>query len=275
MPEPTVEPFVSHAIVLDGLDLTLAAGLVLVAGGVSLLLRLGLEKRLAIASVRTVVQLLLLGLVLRYVFDPKSHWLLAVIVGVMLLAASHAAVQRSESRFRGLTLLALLSLTISAMLTTVVVTGLIVGVRPWYEPRYMIPLLGMILGNGLTGVSLCIDHLLTALREKRDHIEMDLAMGATRWEAARGPLRDAIRRGMIPILNSMSVVGIVAIPGMMTGQILAGADPAQAAKYQIVVMFMIAGATSLCCIMMAMLIYRRMFNNRHQLRAESIRKISV
>ncbi len=275
MPEVTPEPFVSHAVVLDGLDLTLAAGLVLVAGLVSLLLRLGLEKRLAIASVRTVVQLLLLGLVLRYVFEPSSHWLLAVIVAVMLLAASHSAVQRSESRFPGLTLLALISLAVSAMLTTVVVTGLIVGVEPWYEPRYMIPLLGMILGNGLTGVSLCIDHLLTSLREKQGHIEMDLAMGATRWEAARGPLRDAVRRGMIPILNSMSVVGIVAIPGMMTGQILAGADPAEAAKYQIVVMFMIAAATSLCCIMMALLIYRRMFNSRHQLRAESIKKISV
>jgi UDP-glucose/iron transport system permease protein len=275
MPDPAIDVFVSRAVVLDGLDLSLAAGLVLVAGIVSLWLRLGLEKRLLIASIRTVVQLLLLGMVLRFVFEPRSHWLLAVIVAVMLLAASHAAVQRSESRFPGLTLLALVSLAVSAMLTTIVVTGLIIGVEPWYEPRYMIPLLGMILGNGLTGVSLCVDHLLTSLREKRGRIEMDLAMGATRWEAARVPLRDAVRRGMIPIINSMSVVGIVAIPGMMTGQILAGADPAEAAKYQIVVMFMIAAATSLCCISMAMLIYRRLFNSRHQLRAESISRSSV
>lgn len=270
MPDAAAEQFVSRAVVLDGLDLTVAAGLVLLAGLVSLMLRLGLEKRLAIASVRTVVQLTLLGLILRFVFDPSAHWLLAIVVAVMLLAASHEAVRRSESRFRGLTLLALVSLTLSAMFTTVVVTGVIVGVRPWYEPRYMVPLLGMILGNGLTGVSLCVDHLLTTLREKGGHIEMDLAMGATRWEAARGPLRDAVRRGMIPIINTMSVVGIVSIPGMMTGQILAGADPAQAAKYQIVVMFMIAAATSLCCILMALLIYRRLFNARHQLRAEHI-----
>ncbi len=270
MPDPTTNEFISHAIALDSWDLSLAAGLVLIAGVVSLLLRLGLEKRLLIASVRTVVQLLLLGLVLRFVFEPTSHWLLAVIVAVMLLAASHSAVQRSDTRFPGLTLLALISLAVSAMLTTIVVTALIIGVEPWYQPRYMIPLLGMILGNGLTGVSLCVDQLLTTLRDKRSHIEMDLAMGATRWEAARDPLRNAVRRGMIPILNSMSVVGIVAIPGMMTGQILAGADPAQAAKYQIVVMFMIAAATSLCCIMMALLIYRRLFNSRHQLRAEHI-----
>ena len=275
MPEQVANEFVSRAVVLSGWDLAIAAGLVVLAGVVSLVLRLGLEKRLGIASVRTVVQLMLLGLVLRFVFDPSAHWLLAIVVAVMLLAASHEAVRRSESRFRGLTLLALLSLSLSAMFTTVVVTAVVVGVEPWYEPRYMIPLLGMILGNGLTGISLCVDSLLTTLREKRNHIEADLAMGATRWEAARGPLRDAVRRGMIPIINSMSVVGIVSIPGMMTGQILAGADPAEAAKYQIVVMFMIAGATSLCCIMMALLIYRRLFNARHQLRAEHIHKFET
>ena len=272
MPDPVANEFVSRAVVLDGWDLSIAAGLVLLAGVVSLLLRLGLEKRLVVAAVRAVVQLMLLGLILRYVFEPRAHWLLMVVVAVMLLAASHEAVRRSESRFRGLTLLALVSLTLSAMFTTIVVTGVIIGVRPWYEPRYMIPLLGMILGNGLTGVSLCVDHLLTTLREKRGFIEMDLAMGATRWEAARGPLREAVRRGMIPIINTMSVVGIVSIPGMMTGQILAGADPSQAAKYQIVVMFMIAASTSLCCILMALLIYRSLFNARHQLRAERIRK---
>lgn len=275
MPEPVVNEFISRAVVLDGIDLAIAAGLVILAGLVSLGFRLGLEKRLAIASVRTVVQLMLLGLILRFVFNPSAHWLLAIVVAVMLLMASREAVRRSESRFRGLTLLALISLTLSAMFTTVIVTGIIVGVDPWYEPRYMIPLLGMILGNGLTGVSLCVDSLLATLREKRGHIETDLSLGATRWEAARGPLRDAVRRGMIPIINSMSVVGIVSIPGMMTGQILAGADPAQAAKYQIVVMFMIAAATSLCCIMMALLIYRRLFNTRHQLRAELICKNSV
>lgn len=273
MPDPATPEFVSRAVVLSGWDLTLSAGLVVVAGLVSLVLRLGLEWRLLVAASRTVLQLFVLGLVLRFVFEPSSHWLLALIVAVMLLAASHAAVQRSERRFPGLTILALTCLAVSAMFTTVVVTGLVVGVDPWYEPRYMIPLLGMILGNGLTGVSLCVDSLLASLHDSRGHIEMDLAMGATRWEAARGPLRDAVRRGMIPILNSMSVVGIVAIPGMMTGQILAGADPAEAAKYQIVVMFMIAAATSLCCILMALMIYRRLFNSRHQLRADSIRKV--
>jgi len=275
MPDPAAGEFVSRAIELSLWDLLIALGLVVLAGGVSLVLRLGLETRLAIASIRAVIQLMLLGLVLKFVFDPSAHWLLAVVVAVMLLMASREAVRRSERRFKGLTLLALASLAISAVFTTIIVTGVIIGVDPWYEPRYLIPLLGLILGNGLTGVSLCVDTLLTTLHDKRGHIESDLAMGATKWEAAREPLRNAVRRGMIPIINSMSVVGVVSIPGMMTGQILAGADPAQAARYQIVVMAMIAAATSLCCIFITLMIYRRMFNCRHQLRGEAILKAST
>jgi putative ABC transport system permease protein len=99
---------------------------------------------------------------------------------------------------------------------------------------------------------------------------MELAHGATRWEAARDVLRDAVRRGMIPIINSMMVVGVVSLPGMMTGQILAGADPLRAVKWQIVVMFMIAAATSLGCIAVAMLTYKRLFNARHQLAVDLI-----
>jgi len=129
----------------------------------------------------------------------------------------------------------------------------------------------MILGNGLTGISLCLDTLLERLDERRAGVEADLACGATRWEAAREPLREAVRKGMIPILNSMTVAGLVSLPGMMTGQILAGAEPLQAVRYQIVVMFMIAAATSLGGILVAMMVYRRMFNERHQLRRGMIR----
>jgi len=101
---------------------------------------------------------------------------------------------------------------------------------------------------------------------------MELAHGATRWEAARAPLSDAVRRGMIPIINSMMVAGLVSLPGMMTGQILAGEDPLKAVEYQIVVMFMIAAATSLGCMLIAVLVYHRLFNARHQLLSDLITK---
>jgi putative ABC transport system permease protein len=260
------------AIQLSALDLVVSAVLVLAAGAVSVALRLGMERRLAIAAARTVVQLLLVGYVLRFVFGLATVPAVLAMAAVMVTAASRAAVQRASRTFGGATLRAFLTLVVCGLLTTFTVTRLVIGVEPWWQPRYLIPLLGMVLGNGLTGISLCLDTLLESLSDRRAEVEMELALGATRWEAARGPLREAVRRGMIPIVNSMMVVGLVSLPGMMTGQILAGASPLEAVKYQIVIMFMVAGATSLGCIGMAMLVYRRLFNERHQLRAERIRR---
>jgi putative ABC transport system permease protein len=132
----------------------------------------------------------------------------------------------------------------------------------------------MVLGNALTGISLSLDQLLASLDDRRDRVEMALSLGATAWEAARDPMREAVRQGMIPIINAMTVAGIVSLPGMMTGQILEGADPLNAVAYQIVVMFMIAGATALGGMLTAMAVFRRLFNERHQLRAEKIEKIA-
>ena len=253
------------AVPISAWQLVIASLLILVTGGVSLALRLGLERSLAIAALRTVVQLMLIGYVLKWVFAVDSPWVLAVAMTIMIAAAAHAAIGRSKHLYAGILERSFVSLFFSGLLTTFIVTGAIIQVRPWYHAQYVIPLLGMILGNGLTGISLALDALLESLAERRGEVEMELAQGATRWEAARAPLSDAIRRGMIPNINAMMVVGIVSLPGMMTGQILAGADPLQAVKYQIVVMFMIAAATALGCIAIALLTYRRLFNERHQL----------
>ena len=260
------------APVLSWLDLVAAAGLLLMAGMLSLVLRLGLEKRLLVAGLRTVVQLLAVGYVLRFIFTGEKALVVTAMAAVMITAAGHAAVQRSGRTFAGVHLVAFLALIASAGATIWIVTGVVIGAEPWWRPRLMIPLLGMILGNGLTGISLCLDTLLEQLHERRAAVEADLACGATRWEAAREPLREAVRKGMIPIVNAMSVAGLVSLPGMMTGQILAGAEPLQAVRYQIVVMFMIAAATSLGSIMVAVLVYRRMFNERHQLRRGIVRR---
>ena len=262
----------SGALQLSGFDVGIAAFFVLVAGSVSFALRLGLERRLAIASARTVAQLLLVGFVLRWVFGVQSAVTVGAMGIVMVVFASRAAVLRPKRTFRGAAFRSFGSLVLSSSVTTVVVTAVIVRVEPWYAPQYVIPLLGMVLGNGLTGLSLCLDHLLESFSERRWEIEMELALGATRWEAARDPVADAVRRGMIPIINSMMVVGIVSLPGMMTGQILQGADPLNAVKYQIVVMFMIAGGTAMSSIMMALLVFRRMFSAKHQLRSDLIRE---
>lgn len=255
---------------LGAFELVIAASLVFVAGAVSLGLRLQMERRLALASARTVVQLLLVGYVLTWVFEQRSPLTLFLAMALMLAAASRAAVTRSSRTFPGATGRAFGTLVLCGLATTFTVTELIVKVEPWYEPRYVIPLLGMVLGNALTGISLCLDQMLERLADRRALVEMELAHGATKWEAARDVLRESVRRGMIPIVNSMMVVGIVSLPGMMTGQILAGTDPMMAVKYQIVVMFMIAAATSLGCILIVLLVYQRLFNAKHQLLADEI-----
>jgi len=265
------DPITAGAIPLGFSDLAIAASLVAVAGGVSLTLRLGLERKLLLAATRTVVQLLLVGYVLKWVFGIDNPLAILGLALIMVAAASRAAVARPSREFSGITWRSFLTLTLSGFVTTLVVTGFIIGNGSWTKAQYVIPLLGMILGNGLTGLSLCLDHLLETLAERGREVELELSLGATRWEAARGPLAEAVRRGMIPIINSMMVVGIVSLPGMMTGQILEGADPLGAVKYQVVVMFMIAAATSVSSIMMALLVYRRLFSGRHQLRSDLIR----
>lgn len=260
----------ARALPLGPVELSLAAALVLVAGAVSLALRLGLERRLGIAAVRTVAQLLLVGYVLEWVFRIERAWVLAIVLLVMTGAAGRAAIGRSSRTFAGAALGSFVTLVVTGLATTFVVTGVIVGVRPFWRAQYAIPLLGMVLGNSLTGISLALDALLTDLDEHRDRVEMELAHGATRWEAARAPLADAARRGMIPMLNAMTVVGIVSLPGMMTGQILEGASPLEAVKYQIVVMFMLAASTALGVTGVTLLVLWRTFDDRHQLRVERI-----
>jgi putative ABC transport system permease protein len=140
----------------------------------------------------------------------------------------------------------------------------LVPVKPWYSPQFAIPLLGMILGNTLNGISLGLDRLGGELASRRLHVESLLALGATRWEAARQPIQKAIRTGMIPIINAMMVVGIVSLPGMMTGQLLAGVSPIQAVRYQIVILFLIASGTALGTVSVVLLSYRWLFNDQHQ-----------
>ncbi len=186
-------------------------------------------------------------------------------------ASPVAAVRRTERRYPGIYLAGLVSVTLSSVLTTAVVTEVVVGVQPWYDPRYVIPLMGMVLGNSLNGISLTLDRLTADLERRRDEVELWLSLGATAWEATRPLVVDAVRAGLVPILNAMTVAGIVSLPGMMTGQILAGAPPLQAVRYQIVVMFMIAGASSLGALLAGLLSFRRLTTRRHQLLVHLLR----
>jgi putative ABC transport system permease protein len=247
-----------------------AAAFVLLAGLISLALRLGLERRLLTAAARGTLQLFAVGGVLGAVFAVNDPRWVALLAAVMMAFAARAAVDRSRRRVPGSHLAAYATLVVVGGAASVAMTGLVLRVEPWWRPRYLIPLLGMILGNALTGLSLALDEMLARFDEDRDRVELELALGATAWEAARLPLREAVRRGMVPILNSLAVVGVVALPGMMTGQILQGADPNQAVRYQLLILFVLAGATSLGCVLLALFVFRAVFDEGHRLRFERI-----
>ena len=243
-------------IQLGTVELAIASLLVVSAGVVSVVLRLGMERRLGIAAIRTVLQLGLLGIVLERIFAIRHPLLVILLLMLMTVFAAREAISSASRSYRGILIDAWLTMAATCLVVGGAVTQLVVGVDPWYEPQYVIPLVGMILGNALTGISLCLDRFMDHLDVRTSEVELRIAFGATRREALAAPLRDSVRTGMIPIINSMAAAGIVSLPGMMTGQILAGSPPLQAVAYQIVVMFMIAAAATIGAMLVVVLAAR-------------------
>ncbi len=246
------------------LQLALASGFLVVAAGLSLALSLGLTRSLLVAGARAYLQLLALGLVLRWVFGVDSALVVLGILILMIAVAARTLVDRVQGAPRGLFLRGFGAIALSGFTVTFAVTGLVVGVDPWYEPRYVIPIAGMVVGNSLNGIAVCLERLFGDLRARRAEIETLLALGARPWETVLPSARAALRAGLIPTLNSMSAAGIVFIPGMMTGQVLSGTDPRVAAAYQIVVLLMISAATALGSITSLLAGYRRAFDREEQ-----------
>ena len=220
---------------------------------------------------RTVVQLLLIGLVLESVFAVSKWYAVLGLLLLMTTIAGVSAVRRTNRRFRGMYVDSIVAVWSSSWIVAgYALLAVLREVEPWYQPQYAIPLTGMILGNSLNGISHGLSRLGDQLVLDRDRIEAALALGATRWEAARSSVQSAVQTGMTPVINSMMVVGIVNLPGMMTGQLLSGVSPLQAVRYQIVIMFLIAAATALGTVCVVLLGYRRLFTADHQFAHERI-----
>jgi len=259
--------------VLQPTDLALAALLLLINAALSILFRLGLARAMLVAATRMVAQLLLIGLVLRTVFALVSPFWTAAVAVVMLGFAGYEVMARQDRRFAGLWGYGIgaSTMTLAAVLVTALALTTQIRADPWYDPRFAIPLLGMILGNAMTGISLGIDTLTDTAARERPAIEAQLALGRGRADAFRGVAKRALRSGLMPIINSMSAVGLVFLPGMMTGQILAGVDPVEAVKYQLLIMFLIAGATGAGVLMAVFLGIARLTDNRHRLRLDRLK----
>ena len=258
---------------LDNADLAIASLLILANALLSLALGLDLHRKFLLASLRMVVQLSLMGLVLASLFALRSPWWTSLAALTMVGFAGYEASSRQDRKLRGwwtqgigtgAVLMAASIVTIFALTTTL-------RPDPWYDPRYAIPLLGMVLGNTITGISLGLNGLLQGVVQRRVAVEAQLMLGASRREALAPVVRQAMRQALMPILNTMSATGVVALPGMMTGQILGGVAPVEAVKYQILILFLIAGGTGLGAVSAVMLGGWRLFDGRQRLRLDRLR----
>jgi putative ABC transport system permease protein len=261
-------------IALDSIDLALAAVLVLALALLSWRMQLAVSGQLLIAALRTTVQLLLVGLVLKAVFTHVNIIWVMLITMVMLSVAGWEILSRQHRKLKGWWGFGIStsSLFISSFLVTMLALVIIIQADPWYHPQYAIPLLGMLLGNTMNGIALGMDRLVQTAWQQRAIIEQRLMLGQTSVQAITDIRRESMRAGMIPIINSMAAAGIVSLPGMMTGQILAGAPPVEAVKYQILVMFLISAGTGFGVIAVLWLLSQRLFDERHRLRFDQLLK---
>ena len=254
-------------------DLLIAASLVVFDALLSLALRLGLHRALAVASARMVVQLVAVGFILRFVFAAKSPWLTLAIVVLMTAIAAREAAARPQRKFQGFATLGISAagVALAALVTAGLALTTAIRPHPWYDPRYAISLVGIILGSVLNAASLSLDGVLGGVWRERASIESRLALGERFSEACAPLRRDAIRRALLPLVNQMSAAGLITLPGIMTGQIIAGMDPMQAVKYQILLMFLLAGASGLAAVVVVSLSLARLTDSRERLRLDRLR----
>jgi len=262
-----------NVIALSYVDLAAAAALVAGLAGLSHGLGLGLARPLLVAAVRTAAQLLLIGFVLEMLFaNGKPGWVLMMAL-FMLSAAALEVFLRQKRSFTGVWGMGIgaAALLLSTFSVTVLALTAFVGAEPWYTPRYAVPLLGMVLGNTMTAVALGLDTLKESAWRQRMEVEGRLLLGQT-WQAAISDIRrESMRVGMIPVINAMAAAGLISLPGMMTGQLLAGSPPIEAVKYQVLIMFLIAASTGLGSVFAVSVAARRLFDERHRLRLDRLR----
>ncbi|KNE65833.1 TIGR00245 family protein [Allomyces macrogynus ATCC 38327] len=230
---------VGYASILLGMQIVL-----------SWLFELDLGWSILISGIRCVAQLQVMGLVLQPVFaNSENPFIVLGLTSVLLLLGAGETFNKSKYGYPGLFPIIVLSMLTGGIVSCAIGMPLALGNKPWYHGQTFIPSVGMILGNGISGVALGIRSCLTAFKDHRDFTEVLLAYGASRWEAARPVVRDALKTALLPQLNNMAVMGLISIPGQMTGQILAGAPIDAAVHFQQVLMFMIVTSTAIATLL--------------------------
>lgn len=252
---------------ISNFDLSIAAFLVCILALINHRTSPHLSKDIFIAMVRLIVQLGLIALVLKYVFSERNIFLIGGLGLIMVGLAGFEVKRRLQigKALPGTFVISSLSMFVSSYVICVFCLITMIKADPWYHPQYAIPLLGMLLGNTLTGVSLSLNRLRDNFKSQRNVIENRLMLGENIWTATLTQRREAMTSALIPMINSMATAGIVSLPGMMTGQILAGSDPEVAVRYQILIFLLIAAGTGFGTYLATYFGCKQLFDNRERL----------
>eukprot|EP00899_Mesostigma_viride_P008925 jgi/Mesvir1/18033/Mv09354-RA.1 len=250
----------------------LAAMVMLLPVTVSLWLGLKLERRIMLSSARCILQLTMLGSILTPVFNAEVFWPVAAMSLVMILVAVAEVTSHLKHKYKGVGRHVLFSVAVGAGSSLTFGVGVVIRPNPLWSAQHVVPMLGMVLGNSISAVALGLGATMKSLgdRAERDRVEYMLARGATLWEALRPMVASAVLNGLTPLLNSMAIMGLVSIPGMMTGQILAGGAPTQASRYQSIIMFMIFCSSMITLLLSIFLSLRALTDSEQRLRPERL-----
>jgi putative ABC transport system permease protein len=256
-----------HDIVnVSYLDLFICALLMLIPIAVSRLLRLALDTELLVGTARVFVQLIIVGHILHWVFNLNSPWPVLGVIVVMTAVAGASAAKRGGVPGLSVLLIATGVIGVSSLALSAFVFYLILGIKPYYNPAYVVPIVGMVLNGAMNSLAVGARALDLGVRDGRERIEAALSVGATSTQASAEIVRNALKQAMVPTINGLMTAGIVQLPGMMTGQIIAGVDPVLAVRYQIVIFYLLTAVTALATIGGTLLLVRRYFTAAHQLK---------
>ncbi|MDY6065197.1 MAG: iron export ABC transporter permease subunit FetB [Finegoldia sp.] len=227
------------------------------------------EREILISAVRMTLQLILTGYVLVYIFDSPSPIYTILILTAMLVFSIYNIIKRTKTKLSAnLKKIIALSMVVGTVTCLFYFLLVVVRISPWYDPRYFIPIGGMFVGNSMTGISLGVENLLYGMESERNLVEGALMLGASPKMASKQIVDKAFDSAILPTINSMVGMGIVFLPGMMTGQILSGTSPLTAIKYLIAIMLGILGSVALTVIIFTRLGYKTFFNDESQLIVE-------
>ncbi|MDP3331943.1 MAG: iron export ABC transporter permease subunit FetB [Methylococcaceae bacterium] len=236
------------------------------------LIGLRLSRDIGISILRMTIQLALVGIYLKTLFDLNNPWLNGLWILVMLIVADLSILRRAGLKARYFALATFTAIASSILFSTAYLVILVIQPTHYYDARYIVPLAGMILGNCLQGNVIALERFYSAVRKNENEYATFLMLGATRWEAVRPYFREAIKAAINPTIAGMATMGLVSLPGMMTGQILGGSEPGLAVKYQIAIMICIFTSTTIAGIINLKLSVAIAFNAYDVLRDDVIKK---